>query len=613
MGAASGYPARPLAHVLGLDSLGRVGKMPVGDLGGGAGGAGASTFTIDPHLPPYNCKGDAVCVTGYVTGGNTLTSRWYEFSGKDVSPPGSIPGAPGVKTLWLMDDDIPRIITAIGGPNGKSAIFTPAAANSQEGNGQQYWDPALNGGAGGMNIYYVEDQPDLFLLGTDDTDGLRLAQEHAATLFAGITGTGKPQSIPAIGAGLVSDKLQMPLSFYRGGIPMGGTVQLRAGRGYIVRNDKADYDLGVTSALRHPRRTALIGGRGMFGSTLYLKPGSWGDVWAPEGSESTGGYYCDFITVEGITAYPFASYWNSNRGTGSGKARYGFKLRVAFDGYAKADPYCRMSRLQTWDSWEAGFKFQGRGELFAFDLNAAQGKELGFDVDGLADSRFLHLVAAGCGHAGLKTMGGGPLHYSESKFFYNGQGGGDDPTKCCNVWSTTDNEYTGASTFNQIETQESRGSAWVIEAPRGKYNNCTAYDPGRETMGGGTLPPVIAGVHLRGKFCFQNEFRVFDIRATLTQFGSAPGENTANMGDAVTVDGYNLADGSGGPQGNYGEFSVAPATTIPKWNGAAFAESPVRAGAELKSGKQLLGGGGSSNGRNVGLQVRSGATIDAAT
>lgn len=434
---------------------------------------------IDPHL--YGAKGDAfsagdAAVTTSATAGDTVSTAQRDFISTDVG-----------KKLWLGTNDVERTITAVV---GTSARISPAYGST----------------ATGLQL----------LCGTDDTVAIQAALDAAA--INPVTGKTGPSTL-------------LPNTYVRGGIPIGKTVRLRSGCGYIVGNTVASYDGGKKSALVLRRRTGLVGsGASFFGSALHLKPGSKGHVVGNENCEALTDY-ADFLTCGNFTIYCYADNW-------SPLSLDGFKLSVAADGFSKKDGFNRILAMHVYAAGRDGISLSGRGEFMCFDLNGFYCKRNGVRVASLDDSRLYHVVCGGNDKAGLHVSGGGPLHFEGGKSYYNGATGGTVDAESCNVCATTDNPYTGLVTFTDYECQESRGSAWVISA-RVKLVGCDAFDPGRDVsdLNQGTLPDDIAFYKLTGAYANN---AIFDggnaAKATLTNFSNIPG-NTGNAKWVLFIDG----------------------------------------------------------------------------
>jgi hypothetical protein len=483
-----------------------------------------STVTIDVHDPRFGAKGDAVGA-----GNGTITG------GNTLSDTQYLFTAADVgKSLFLQQDALTRTITGL---SGSAAVFSPGATNVAP----CYW-----------------------LCGTDDTAAFDAAFTYAKTAFAGIAGT----------------SISNPAAFVRGPIPIGGVVQLRAGHGYIVGNSSASYSGGRQSAVVVPNRCGLQGAtQGFFGSAIHLRPNSYGHVIANEGN--SGSAFTDFMTIANLSVYCYGSDWSPN-------SLDGVNINVAANGYGKIDPFNRIRQVQVYNAAQNGFRFIGRGELIGQDLVASYCNNYGIYVDHASDTRFFNLTAGGNSKTGIRVNGGGPVHINGSKAFYNGATGGTDHKDSANYVLTSDNIYTGLTALHDAEAQESRGSSLIVESAMNDIVGFKAFDPGRVPLAGGTLPDVIAGIHLRGPMCLNNVFARATVRATLTNFGAA-GQNWGNTGDAVHIDAF---DGAlGGPQFNDGDIHTSRTTTIPVFRGIEYTTGAVK------------GGTGTSNGKNTGLKV----------
>jgi hypothetical protein len=496
--------------------------------------AGLAAYgVIDPHEAAYGAKGDAfscgdAVVTTTSSTGDTISTAQRDFIASDIG-----------KKLWIGTSQTERTITAI---SGTAAIFSPAY------------------GSTGSNLQ--------MLCGTDDTAAIQAALNAAGTNAI----TGK-----------VGVSSSQPFTYVRGGIPIGKTVKLRSGCGYIVGNTAAQYDAGKKSALILRRRTGFIGaGVSFFGSALHLKPGSKGHVVANENPEALTDY-ADFLTIGNFTIYCYKDTWNP-------LSLDGFKLSVAADGFSKVDGFNRILAMHVYAAGRDGISLAGRGEFMGFDLNGFYCGRNGVRTEGLADSRIYHAVAAGNDKAGVVAKGGGPVRFIGGKSYYNGATGGSVDEDSCNVLIDTDNEYAGVIRFTDFEAQESRGSAWIIKA-RCKLVGCDAFDPGREPLGGGSLPDDIAGFKLKTVNANNVVFEACSVEATLTNFSGSPG----NLGSAKW--GLWIEDwgASGGPSHCRGDISVNMTVTKP--------DATTIAGVSFAVGGGITGGGGTTNGRNNGLRV----------
>lgn len=483
---------------------------------------GVVLSAVDVH--DFGAKGDAVGTgDGTITGGNTLTSAQYTFTTANVG-----------QKLYLQQDTTERAITGV---SGGAAVFTPSASNVTP----CYW-----------------------LCGTDDTAAFDAAFVYAANSLSGRVGS-------ALGT--------QAFAYVRGPIPLGGAVQMRAGHGYLVGNTQTSFNAGRLSSIVVPRRCSLRGAAGGFyGSTIHLKPNSYGHVIANEGNGAAA--FSDFTTLSNFTVYAYGSDWSPN-------SLDGINITVADNGYSKIDPFNRVMSVQVYNAGRDGFSFTGRGELFGFDLIASYCRRRGVFIDRLSDARFLHMVAGGNDQTGIYVNGGGPIHIGHSKAFYNGASGGTDHKNSANIVLTSDNEYTGLTSLFDCEAQESRGSSLVIESGRNIVSAFQAYDPGRAGLTAGSLPDVIAGIHLRGGFCNNNVINGV-VRPTLTNFGAA-GANWGSAGDAVHIDLFDAA--LGGPQLTGGDVYTTRATTVPAYRGIEYTTGSAK------------GGAGTSNGKNTGFRV----------
>lgn len=438
--------------------------------------------------------------------------------------------------LWF--DATERTITSV---NAGVATFSPAASGASSGN--------------------------LWLNGTDDTTAIQAALNAARNV----------QGDYIENSGAVD-----------GLINSGGICQLAAGKAYIISNSQANYNSGILSCLRVGRRVDFKGaGIESSRSSLCLRPGSYGHMVAPTNPESPTLSFSDFVGIGYMTLYGYNT-WSPN-------ALDGIYWKVANNGYDKTDPFNRFYDITTHRMRRNGFTFTGRGELIVERCQAFGSLNYGFNVFGQADYKINSCNSGGNSKTGMRIFSSGAGHWVNCKSFYNGSDGGSNDADCANWYINADQLRNGLVYFTQCEGQESRGSSWVIDnAGLCTLDACQGLDPGRDALSSsGTLPTVIAGLHIKGTGACNNTFSEFYAGPSVAIFSST--NNWGRATDAIYIAGV-AANGSG-PQNNQGTFL----TFLP----SIKSDGTLDPGTHYRPGFGPIGGSGTTNGRNNGCFINS--------
>lgn len=476
-----------------------------------------SDIYIDPHL--YGAKGDAVAaVDGVISGGTSLSSPTYQFVASDVG-----------KLCFINENE--RTITAVAG--GVATLSAPVA------NGTTY----------------------RWLIGTDDTAAIENAMIAAKTIGVDFA------------SGLVSESGRW------GSIPFGGTVVLRSGHGYLVRNTQVRYDAGKLGAVTVPRRCGLKGG-GISQTHIYLAPGNIGHGVANENAGITG--WDDFMTLS-----DFSLFGNHDL-QGSG-CLDGIYFNAAFNNYLKVDNFMLMENIRVFECKRNCYFISGRGEGIFSNLFAYSAFQYGFHIYNHMDSRFYCCNAGGCLKTGMRLEKCANDHFTNCKSFYNGASGGTGLADSANFALIADSYLNGQVLMTACESQESRGSGFYITSGLNIFNSCLAADPGREPIGSDPRPAVMAGFHIAQantahRNAKHNFFNNCVVRPSLTLNYGNPDANNIYCGThAVYIDDYCL-----GNKGNIWTFDNAVYTSA------------------------KYGGTGTTNGKNTGLRIDNVANFAAA-
>jgi hypothetical protein len=471
----------------------------------------AGQACIDPHA--FGARGDAVAdVNGVITGGTQLSSETYQFTSKDVG-----------KKCYIGSSE--RSI--IGAAGGVATLSTSVSDGTEK----------------------------RWLIGTDDTAAIELAMQAAKTVGA-----------------LYPDGNSSEQGRW-GIIPTGGTVLLRAGRKYLVRNTQTRYDAGKLGAITVPRRCGLRGG-GPGQTHIYLAPGNIGHGIANQGASVSGGGWDDFMQLSDFTVF-------GNHDLQPSSCLDSIYFDAAFNNYQKTDNFMLMSNIRVHESRRNGIYINGRGEGVYFNIFSSSAFQYGVHIDGYMDSRFYSVNAGGCLKTGIRVEKSANIHLTNCKAYYNGAGGGSNGADCANFALLADSYLNGQVLLTGCEAQESRGSSFYVTSGMNIFNGCLAADPSRAALvANGTLPTVRAGFHLadvNGVYA-NPKYNVFNgcyVRPSLTlDYGDASNPNMFCGTHAVYIDGNG--------NGNRGDIYTFP---------------------QAGYGAAKLGGAGVSNGSNTGLRV----------
>lgn len=363
--------------------------------------------------------------------------------------------------------------------------------------------------------------------------------------------------------------------------PSGGVVYLTPGKRYGISNSSASYSGGKISAVTVYRRM-YFGGEttSSYQTGLVQLPGSYGHAVANLGSSS----HTDFLTLANFSIWCYKEF-NPN-------ALNGVHLEIPTDGYDKIDPYNRVENVAVWKSRVHGFYFKGRGELEVQKIQASGCGGYGAFFDSQYDWKLLNSAFGGNEKTGLRIYGGGG-QISHTKSFYNGISGGTNDEDCANLVVDGDQNVgsrQGFAFFSNFQCQESRGCSAVIKAGIVSFDSaCTFFDPLRVTMSSGTLPTVKAAIYLKGQGARMVDFGNCRVGSSVTVY-----ENPNWPADtySVYIDGLTS---SSGPQENTGNIRTYVAT-INTGGG-------TQVGTQYSGTGAVKGGGGISNGTNIGLYI----------
>lgn len=474
---------------------------------------------IDPHV--YGAKGDAIAAVDGALTGTQLSSATYQFTADDVG-----------KLCFINENE--RTIASV---SGGVATLSSAVYN-------------------GTNFRW--------LMGTDDTLAIEAAMVAAKTIGVDFA------------SGSVSESGRW------GSIPFGGTVHLRAGHGYLVRNTQARYDAGKQGAISVPRRCSLKGG-GIAQTHIYLAPGNIGHGVCNANSGVNGGGWDDFMTLADFSLF-------GNHDLQPAGCLDGIHFNAAFNNYLKVDNFMFMQNIRVFEPKRNGFYISGRGEGVYLNLFVYSAFNHGFHITGHMDSRFAYCNAGGCQKTGFYIEKSANDHFTNCKSFYNGAGGGTDMKECANFALVADSYLNGQVVMTSCESQEARGSGFYIASGLNQLTSCLSADAGRVPIGGDPRPAVMAGFHIAQvntahQNAKHNMFIDCVVRPSLTlDYNNANNPAVYAGTHAVYIDDYCL-----GNKGNIWTFENA-AYTVAK-----------------------TGGTGTTNGKNTGLKVDSVALFSAAT
>jgi hypothetical protein len=472
-------------------------------------------FTVNRYLTVTS-----IAVSGASSGTVVVGISEYEFSsidvGKEVHLPTSFQAAGVIRT-----------IASVSG-NGKATLATSAPS------------------AGVKQV----------IVGTDDTLAFEAAFDAAAKSML---------SVQQLGTGV--DALSW------GPAPAGGTVKLRSGCGYLVRNTQARYDAGKLGAIMIPRHCGLEG-CGVGQSMIYIGYGNVG-----HGVSNWGANYAALAADEHLYASNFSIY--GNRQSQGVECLDGLHFATSMGNYSSVDNFSLFMNIQVHQANRHGVYLKGRGECLFYGMWSMQSKECGFFFDTIQDSRIMHCNAGGNGYTGFRCDGVASCEFNGCKSFYNGGGGGTDLINTAN-WYIKGGQYNwGSCMFIGCESQESRGSGFYILGGLCQFIGCLSSDPKRSAIGSTPRPYPACGFHIDGD-ASNNVFEGCYARAAL---GLDWGSTTENHygGDFAVYIGYQSGNARKmGPHGNKGTiYTLEPSVyDVAK-----------------------IGGTGTTNGLNGGLYI----------
>lgn len=451
--------------------------------------------TVDPAN--HGAKGDAVSLPNATVSndGTYITHPHYTFKTADIG-----------KSIWIY--------------------------KSWQDNGEERTIASVSGGAAYPDTPFTVFGSRYCLFGTDDTLAIEAAFAYAETLMLDVA--------PTVNYGTGN------------GIPTAGTVLLRGGAGYIVRNTQTRYDAGKIGAVMIPRRCGLIGS-GQGATAIYTAPGNVGWTIANKGAATLQSD--EKITIANLSIYGLRDIQGAqclgliNFSTTTG------------GGYSQVDNYSTFFNINMHGSRGVGFYAKGRGETFFYNMSVNFACDAGFKFDGLQDCRFMMCNAGGNYYAGFHVYSSASSEFLGCKSFYNGSNGLTAPENCCN-WYVADQNHSyvlGTTMYIGCESQESRGSGWYIIGGLCLFSGCLTQDPKR--FGVAPFPDVCAGIHL-AKNGSNNVFSGFQIRPSLgLDYGSTT-ENHYGGDYAVYIeDNLNANAKLRGPRGNKGTIYTLEPTT----------------------------------------------------
>lgn len=363
-------------------------------------------------------------------------------------------------------------------------------------------------------------------------------------------------------------------------IPAGGVVYLTPGKRYGVFNSQESWNDGKISCVTIYRRM-YFGGSVPEASNetgLVMLPGSYGHIVSNISSSA----HTDFFYLANLSLWGYKEWQTSN-------ALDGFHLEIPYDNFDKVDAFNRVDNVFVLKAKRHGMYFSGRGELVVNRVNSNNNGQNGILMNSQYDWTMTSSNAGSNGNAGIVVYQGGGILIG-CKSYYNGSDGAADKKLCCN-WLVDGDQFRGGfSYFVNCQGQESRGSSWVITTGMNTFVNCQALDPNRTGLNSGTLPSVLAGVHLSGDGARLNTFDDFIVSPSVAVYQN-PNWNADTY--AVYIDDV---DGDGaGPQLNRGNI-ITYLETINSGGG-------VQVGIQYSGTGSELGGGGTTNGVNPNLYV----------
>lgn len=412
----------------------------------------------------------------------------------------------------------------------------------------------------GTSAFGSEQTGRFWIMGTDDTAALRAALAAAARNRGG-----------GIAGGLASGSRNQNY---------GSVVMLRPDSRYLVRNTAADLAAGRTAALEIPQRCGLVGLAGVRNASIMAVPDNSGHVVANLGADQ----FNDFLTVANFTIDGLSGLGSYNNSQDC------LHLEIAFDGYVEVDAFHNVFNVDTREARRHGIYIEGRGEGVYSNIRAIGAKQTGIYIARSMDSTYIAVNAGGSKKTGIRIDATTACRFVGGKSFYSGASGGAVAGDCAGWWATSDMAENGGNQYIGCESQESRGSGFLIETGRSHLVGCKVADPGRLTIASGTLPAVRAGYAIGGALARHNTLVGCVVQPDLGVWADGqrdvvqnetqqPDRSKRNWGwgtDSVNID--------GNATGTRGEVWTDPLT-------------------DYDTGFGAVGGAGASNGKNTKLRV----------
>lgn len=288
-----------------------------------------------------------------------------------------------------------------------------------------------------------------------------------------------------------------------GVIPAGGAVVMRQGT-YLFSNSAERFAAGKLAAINVPRNCSLIG-QGMGSTNIAVAASHNGHVIANKGAANLRGDQRMFMS--NFTIF-------GGRGLAGPACLNGIHHNTGMGNYSSVDAFSMYENIQVHQARGTCMYMKGRGECLVQNVWLMQGEIYGLHLDGFQDTRFSNVNAGGCNLTGMRLYDFASGAMCNCKSFYNGSGGGTDYADSCN-WYLGDGNHSyrkGTTLLVGCESQESRGSGWVVNGGLYKIVGSISCDPDR--FGSGQRPDIKAGLHIRGNGSM-NMFDGFHIHAAL--------------------------------------------------------------------------------------------------
>lgn len=305
-----------------------------------------------------------------------------------------------------------------------------------------------------------------WVMGTDDTAALRAALAAAGSNRGG-----------GIAGGLASGTKNMNY---------GRLVMLRPDSRYLVRNPQADFNAGRLAALEIPPRCGIVGVAGVRNASIIAGSDHYGHIVANQTENS----FADFITLANFSIDGISALATS--------ALNGIHIDLGFDGYSETDAFLNIFNVDVRDTRQHGIYLNGRGEAILSNIRIPGARQTGLYLNDMMDSTFIAVNAGGAKRTGIRVDKTAACRFVGCKSYYAGSSGAAVAGDCAGWWITSDMHQNGGNQYVGCESQESRGSGWLVETGRGHFIGCKSADPGRRTIASGTLPAVRAGFSFEG-------------------------------------------------------------------------------------------------------------------